>query len=382
MRKPSAFLAVLAGLVVMVAGQAAAADKKIDPLVAQLIAGYDLPPLSPEDAKYVVNLGYYNCDHMTAAPLGRDAGIFEALGLKVNVTGNGNVPEAMSAGRMDMAYAGWTTTLGAKQKGTPLFIAAENHTGGAEYLVVSEAIKEPKDLIGKKISLWNDPPNSMNWVEWTTQLGLPTDVESYQVFFMSDSDAYFALAAGRLDAFICCDPWGSMAEYEKTGRILIRQSTDRPWGHGTCCKVAMNYEFAQKHPELAKRMLLAHTICVQYMYLNPYKAAEIFAEAYSVPMEVGLMTLYKKLNQEGRTIRWDLNRDYMQNQLDTMKKYGVRDDINSVNLDDYIDLSYFNECGAIDFKQFLAEKVDPVFPLGLSYEQWRAKAVEINQQSL
>ena len=125
-------------------------------------------------------------------------------------------------------------------------------------------------------------------------------------------------------------------------------------------------------------MLLAHTLCVQYMYQHPYKAAKIFSENYNVPFEVGLMTLYKKLNEEGRTISWKLNRQNMQNQLDTMRRYHVRDDINSVNLDDYIDLSYFNASGAIDFDRFIEEKVDPVFPLGMSYETWRAKAVEVD----
>ena len=43
------------------------------------------------------------------------------------------------------------------------------------------------------------------------------------------------------------------------------------------------------------------------MYLHPYKAAEIFAKNYNVPLEVALMTMWKKTNKEGRTISWDLN---------------------------------------------------------------------------
>lgn len=73
--------------------------------VQSLVSGYNLEPLSKEDSDYVINLGYYDCDHMTAACVGEDTGIFKALGLKVSVTGNGNVPEAMSAGKMDVAYA-------------------------------------------------------------------------------------------------------------------------------------------------------------------------------------------------------------------------------------------------------------------------------------
>ena len=72
------------------------------------------------------------------------------------------------------------------QVGTPLFIAAENHTGGAEYLVCSFNIKKPEDLLGKKIAAGGDPANSMNWMEWTDQLGIPNDIEKYENYSMND----------------------------------------------------------------------------------------------------------------------------------------------------------------------------------------------------
>ncbi|ADK32017.1 ABC transporter substrate-binding subunit SaoX [Brachyspira pilosicoli] len=357
-----------------------ATETSISEDVQAIVDDYNLEELSEADKKYKINLGYYNCDHMTAACVGEDTGIFKALGLNVTVTGNGNVPEAMSAGQMDMAYAGFTTTLNAVKNKVPLFIAAENHTGGAEYFVVSKDIEKPEDLLNKKISMGaNAETENLNWAEWTEQLNIPRDTTYYENFSMSDSDAYFAFKLGQLDGYGACDPWGSMAEYENTGKILKRQNTDREIdGHGTCCKVCMNYNFAKAHPKLAERILLAHVMSIEYMYLHPYKAAEIFAENYNVPLEVGLMTLWKKLNEEGRTITWKLNREYVHNQMKTMKRLGIRDDINSLNIDDYIDLSYFENSGAKDFDVFIKEQVDPIFPLGMSYEDWRAKAVEID----
>lgn len=348
--------------------------------VKKIVSDYTLEPLSESDQKYQINLGYYNCDHMTAACVGEDTGIFKALGLNVSVTGNGNVPEAMSAGKMDMAYAGFTTTLNAVKNNVPLFIAAENHTGGAEYLVVAKDIENPKDLLNKKISIGaNAETYNLNWAEWTEALDIPRNTTNYENFSMSDSDAYFAFKLGKLDAYGACDPWGSMAEYENTGKILRRQDTDRKIdGHGTCCKVCMNYNFAKTHPKLAERILLAHAMSIEYMYLHPYKAAKIFAENYNVPLEVGLMTLWKKLNNEGRTITWKLNSEYVHNQMKTMKRLGVRDDINNLNIDEYIDLSYFNNSGAKDFDTFIKEEVDQIFPLGMSYEDWRAKAVKVD----
>ncbi len=354
-------------------------DKSKDNLVKQIAETYQLEPLSAEDANYTINMGYYNCDHMTAACIGKDAGIYDALGLKVNLTGNGNVPEAMSAGKMDVGYAGWTTTLRAVPKGTPLFIAAQNHTGGSEYLIARKEIKTAADLVGKKVSFGTDPEkDSINWAEWANQLNIPTDITKYENFNMSDQDEYFAMKAGKLDAYICCDPWGSMAEYEDTGWVVIRQNTVRNGKQGTCCKVAMHTKFAQSHPELAKRVLLAHTLSIQYMYNHPYKAAEIFARNYNVPLQVGLMTIWKKTNEEGRTISWDLVMEEMENQLEAMQKYNVQSDVNTVNVEDYVDSSYFDACGAKDFSTFIKEEVDPVFPLGMSFESWLTKAKEVD----
>ena len=374
-------LAIAASLLAGCGGQKAGQDALTagqDHRIAGVIGNRDIAPLSEASQKHIVNLGYYNCDHMTAAPIALDSGIFDALGLNVNVTGNGRVPEAMSAGHMDMGYVNYRVTLSARQAGTPLFVAAENHSGGAEYLVVSNKIKDPKDLIGKKIAIDSDPMNHLNWVEWTQQLGIPNDVSQYQNFVMSDADKYFAFVAGELDAFFTCDPWASMAEYENTGWIMRRMNTDRPSGHGTCCKVVMSSDFAEKYPDLAERMLLAHALSIQYMYRYPYRSAEIFANNYNVPLEVGLMTLYKKMNEEGRTIRWDLNVDHFQNQLNTLKAFNARNDINSLDPRSFIDLKYFNNSGAGDFQAFIREKVDTVFPIGMSFEEFRSKALEID----
>ncbi len=99
-----------------------------------------------KDKDYTVNLGYYNCDHMTSACVAKDAGIFDKMGLKVNVSGNGKVPQAMAAGKMDVGYIGYAGLIRGLAKGSPITVAANNHLGGSMYLVVSNKIKDPKDL--------------------------------------------------------------------------------------------------------------------------------------------------------------------------------------------------------------------------------------------
>ena len=52
------------------------------------------------------------------------------------------------------------------------------------------------------------------------KLGIPADASSYNIVDMGSQDAMFALKAGQIDAFTCCDPYASIAEFEGFGHIL------------------------------------------------------------------------------------------------------------------------------------------------------------------
>jgi len=329
-----------------------------------------------KDKDYVVQLGYYDCDHMTGACIAKDAGIFDELGLKVNVTGNGKVPEAMAAGQMDAGYVGNTRMMRAFLQGSPIIVGANNHLGGSHYLVASNSIKTPQELVGKKISIGTDPEkNNSTWIRWASELGLPVEGKNYEVFNMADKDEYFAMVAGKLDAFAACDPWGSMAEYEKTGHVFAVSGKLANGEWGECCAFNLNKNFAAEHPELAKLMVLAHTKAIEHIYLKPVRSAEIFANNYKVPMEVALMTIWKKTVTEGRTLTWKIDKSNWQRQIDLELGYKTLD--KAPNVDEFVQSKYLDESGADDFDKFIKDKVDPVFPVGMSYEEWKTKAYSL-----
>ena len=329
-----------------------------------------------KDKDYVINLGYYNCAHMTAACIAKDAGIFNELGLNVNVTGNGKVPEAMAAGQMDAGYIGNSGLMQAFLKGSPIMVVANNHIGGSRYLVVSNDIKDPKDLIGKKLAIGNQPEkNDGDWVQWAKELGIPVEGKNYEVFDMADKDEYVALKAGKLDAYAACDPWGSYAEYEKTGQIL-KAHVELPNGEfGQCCVLSMRNTFITEHPELARLMIIAHSKAIQHIYTKPVRSAEIFADNYKVPLEVALMTIYKKTVDEGRTLNWIINQKNFENQINYELSEKVLDEAPQFN--EFVNTKILEESKVDSFEQFIKEKVDPVFPLGMSYEDWKKKACEL-----
>ena len=342
------------------------------------------PAQKPEDKDYVVKLGYYNCDHMTAAVVAKDAGIFDELGIKVAITGNGQVPEAMAAGQMDVGYIGFERMVRSFLKGAPVFMAAQNHLGGSFYLVVRNGINDPKELVGKKLAPHKYGPTpetvSSEWVSFTRSAGIPVEGKNYELFQMADKDQFLALKIGQLDAYITCDPWASMAEYDGCGHIMHAFTRTDSGKWGTCCVYSMNKEFARVHPDLAKKMILAHARALQHIYTRPLKSAEIFAKNYNVPLEVALMTIYKKTVAEDRTLRWDVNMENV--------REAVEANINTNTLDgaaktaDYVQTALLDQAGTDDFDKFIKEKVDPVFPLGTTYEVWKKKAYEVEGQKL
>ena len=326
---------------------------------------------------YTVNLGYYNCDHMVPACVGEAAGIFKELGLDVKISGNGKVPQAMAAGQMDVGYIGTRGLMAARPKGSPIMVAATNHIGGSMYLVVSNDIEKPEDLLGQPVAIGSDPLKSESWVcGYAQDTGLPSDPSNYECLsFGSDADKYLALKSGNIKAYTCCDPWGSMAEYEGTGKIMSTYM-EMDGAMGVCCAFAMNGNFEKEHPELARKMVLAHTKSIEYIYTHPVKAAKIFADYYNVPEEVAMMTIYKKTVAEGRTLTWKIDDAQYAHAMEGYEKYDLVDEL--PEYEDVVKKNMLAESGAKDFDEFIKNDVDEVYPVGMSYDDWKAKAMELD----
>ncbi|MCL2170381.1 MAG: hypothetical protein FWB74_10210, partial [Defluviitaleaceae bacterium] len=342
--------------------------------IAYIMNGTQLAPLSERAQNRVVQLGYLNCDHMIAAPIAYRSGIYHALGMNVAVAGHTAVPESMAAGNMDVAYVLYNIALRGRIMGSPLFIAGNNHTGGSVYLVVANHIETPEDLVGATIVLGGDR-DVLKWAEIANRLGIPQDRSYYnEVLIAADSERYFAFALGEIDAFITCDPWGSFAVYNGTGWIMATAQTtfniDGETIIGTCCKVVMHYDFANEYPELAERMLLAHTVSIRFLYLFPYRSAQIFAERFNVPMWVAMNSVYKKVNGEGRTITWDFNVENLQNQINANEYFNVRADIHGLEAADFVDLRFFANVDVMPFSEFIRTQIDPIFPLGMTFDEF------------
>lgn len=165
------------------------------------VENFEFGELNAEEENYVIEMGYNNCDHMVAAIIGEKAGIYEALGLKVNLTKSGETTKALISGAMDVGYIG--VGASALSQDPPYFIASANHTGGSRYLVVSNEIKDAKDIEGKTIAVGYNIAESSEWRAWARDYGVSFNSEDYEIVAMGQSDAMFALKAGSIDGFVC-----------------------------------------------------------------------------------------------------------------------------------------------------------------------------------
>ena len=354
----------------------------------EAVKDFEFGELNDVEKDYVVEMGYFSCDHMVGAIIGEKAGIYEALGLKVNVTKSGETLKALTSGSMDVGYTGVEGAIRSVNQGAPFFIAAANHMGGSMYLVASNEIETAEDLIGKTISMTQTPDIDPAYLTWQEEIGFDTDPSKYTIVNMGQQDAMFALKAGQIDAFRCCDPYASIAEFEGFGHILATdwaaadvsaESEYNDWG--LCCVYAMNTEFSEKCPELARRLIYAHSLAVKFMYEHPYNAAMMFADGFDVDPYVALRTMYMKTVAEGRTITWKFTDENVDSFLNYYTQFPqipeeeipLIEDRNTLISSDVLEAANIE-----DFQTYIKEVVDPIIPLGTTFEDWynRVKKLE------
>ena len=345
-----------------------------------------LMEMSDADKDYLIEMGYNDCDHMVTAIIGEKTGLYEALGMDVNVTKTSKVKDGLVSGEMDVGYASLTGMIAAGADGAPCIIPAGSHLGGSKYLVVRPDIETPQDMLGKRLVVGVTDMTQPNWRSFCNQVGIPFITDYYEQVDMASTDKLTALKAGKIDGFIDCDPYASIAEMEGFGKIIGTEwgaanvSEDRTEGWGIHCGYFLNTDFIAAHPALAQRLVLAHCLAIQYMYLHPYNAAMMFADGFGVDPAVGLRTIYIKLCAEGRTICYKIDDTNIQNYKDYFSSFAIAEtDRPQVEfLSEFVDTSIYETLGMVDFYDFIAQEVDPLYPIGTSYLDFLEIAEEID----
>ena len=116
------------------------------------------------------------------------------------------------------------------------------------------------------------------------------------------------------------------------------------------------------------------------MYLHPYNAGMMFADGFGVDPTVGLRTIYIKLCAEGRTICYKIDDTNIQNYKDYFASFAIAEtDRPQVEfLDEFVDTSIYETLDMVDFYEFIANEVDPLYKIGTSYADFLEIAEDID----
>ena len=346
---------------------------------AEAIAPYlgNLPELTEVDKSRVIQMGFNDCDHMVAAIIGQEAGIYEALGLLVEITKTNQVATAVAAGQFDTAYAGWTGSINSYENEADVITLVGSHLGGALYLVLREGI-ESLDQI-ESLTVSEASMRNPTWLRYASELGMDPEYTAYSGASMSQPDSLVALKAAQIDGIMVCDPYASIAEYEGFGKIVNvawgSLSEELGIGWGECCNPVYYKPFVEEHPALTARLVLAHYLATQYLYTHPYNAAMMFADTFGTSPDVGLRTIFLKTNAEGRTMNWEIGPQNLQNMLDFREYWGIPEEdwprITRTAVEDFFDLSFMEMLGLKSFAEFeISSGIAETFPVGMAYSDW------------
>ena len=126
-------------------------------------------------------------------------------------------------------------------------------------------------------------------------------------------------------------------------------------------------------------------LSIKYLYEHPYNASMMFADGFDCDPYVGLRTVYMKTVAEGRTITWHWSQANLQNDEDFDTQFTnpsiIEKDICYTNIFE-ASLKRATEladsAGLDDFDSYIKEKVDPISPLGITFEDWYDHAKTID----
>jgi ABC-type nitrate/sulfonate/bicarbonate transport system substrate-binding protein len=197
--------------------------------------------------------------------IGIEKGLFAAEGVKVDlvyVQSSAQVVQQLTAGSLNITMStGIVDPIRAIEKGSPLAIIRLESQSPPYALVAKPEIKALKDLKGKVISLGGPKDITRIYVE---RMLAPSGVkpgEFDMVFAGASSARAQALLAGAVDAAILLPPFNFQATargFNELG-LTIDFTPELPF---SC--TAVNLDWAKAHPDLVKRVLVAHAKAIAW----------------------------------------------------------------------------------------------------------------------
>lgn len=209
---------------------------------------------------------------------------FEAEGISirwVQSAGSNKALEFLNAGSLDFGSTAGSAALVARINGNPIKAVYTYSRPEWTALVTAKdsPIKTVADLKGKRVAVTRGTDPHIFLVRALAEAGL-TD-RDVRFVLLQHADGRLALERGDVDAWAGLDPMMAAAELESGARLFYRKPEANTWGI-----LNVREEFAQKHPELVKKVLSVYEDARKWSLANPAEVKKIFVEFTKLPPAV------------------------------------------------------------------------------------------------
>jgi NitT/TauT family transport system substrate-binding protein len=211
-------------------------------------------------------------------------GMFKEAGLDIDGitagSGGGTSLRNLLASELPIGEVSTSVVLAAGKTGVDLRIVytASDHVGELAWAAKPGAgINSIKDLVGKKIAFTNPRSTTEMILRYALKKeGLTDKVEAIPLGGLGP--ALTALSQGAVAAAPLNDP--GMTLHAKDYHILFYGWQYYPkfsWAVGVTTK-----EFADKHPDIVRKIVAVHRKAVEFIYANQKEAAAVYAKVWNV----------------------------------------------------------------------------------------------------
>jgi len=210
--------------------------------------------------------------------LGQEHGFFDERGITLNFnTGQGGaalVPSVVS-GEYQFAFSNVISVMQAREQGLPLQIIgpAASSTGDPDFginsiMAIDPAIQDGADLAGKRVGV--NTLNNLSEVMAKEAIDAAGgDPDSLQLVELPFPDQVTALSSGDIDAFVCAEPFCTIAE-DAGARVIANPYDDLAPGEQIASSAYFSTEQAiAEDPDLFGRLQEAIAESQEYAQENP-----------------------------------------------------------------------------------------------------------------
>ncbi len=256
-------------------------------LVAGLAAGLWLASAQLANAQKLEPVRFGVDAYTTGSQIwvAKEKGYFAKEGIDAQVTTFATGVEAIDAlliGRGDMAVGLDFPIVSRIQGGKLTVLAGIFHSApGFHKLVVANNIKEPKDLIGKRIGIATGTAEHLITMRYLELNGIAENQVEI-VGFTSLMEIVASLRSGRIDAsFVWADGTQKSIDGGKH-YVLVDDSAAK---RNSSAYIVAATDFTEKNPELTVATLRALNQASDFIKSNPDEAADIIAKATRAPRD-------------------------------------------------------------------------------------------------